>query len=322
MKAIILKKIASETDFKKRLETDINRIGYPMPIDTLDKRHLEGVAHKADSKEIVVTIPSGDIKVRWPDLSPVTLLAMHEYFTAKETNPEQAALRNRDAGVTAGCLGLTKESQALMDKASQKNPVLREEMPRSPQSKSPTPSPSPSPADTAMLKAEFDRNMPKFLLLLREFRWKQIPLNKIRTSNPDDEAQKTLLSKKVAREAEFQKRLVADINRIGYPLPVEKANKQRIEGAVRQATEEEIVVTVASGNLSLHWNDLSPSTLLAMHEYFTAKETNPEQLARRNWEAGVTAVCLGLTTEGQALMEKAAQKTPSLRDEMQLMLKP
>ena len=173
-----------------------------------------------------------------------------------------------------------------------------------------------------MLKAEFDRNMPKFLLLLREFRWKQIPLNKIRTSNPDDEAQKTLLSKKVAREAEFQKRLVADINRIGYPLPVEKANKQRIEGAVRQATEEEIVVTVASGNLSLHWNDLSPSTLLAMHEYFTAKETNPEQLARRNWEAGVTAVCLGLTTEGQALMEKAAQKTPSLRDEMQLMLKP
>ena len=143
---------------------------------------------------------------------------------------------------------------------------------------------------------------------------------KLAPAAPGEDAQKAVLVKMSAAQADFKKKLEDDIVAIGYPYAVSRRDGSRFEGTVHRISLSGIVITTPYGEVTLRMTELSPATLLAMSGYFTQRDTNPASAVQRNWLAGVTAVSMGLKNEGKALMEKAAAQRPDLQGEMKAIL--
>lgn len=180
-------------------------------------------------------------------------------------------------------------------------------------SATPAPSPSPSAANTAASRA-FDKSIELCDRYLLDCRRKEAAkeLQKLTPTTPEEEAKMSTRVKRMGAQGQFKKMLDEDVNKGGYPMPMSSRDGKHFNGGTKKAAPEGFSVSSPAGEITLRMGEIAPETILAMHEYFVKKETNPEEIAHRNWLAGVTAVTLGLKTEGKALMEKAGKDKPVL----------
>ena len=124
------------------------------------------------------------------------------------------------------------------------------------------------------------------------------------------------LLKKAQWLSQFKETIIADINAIGYPLPVAKINSAPIEGGVTKATQTLVEIQTKYGPVEVLWTEMPPAEILAISEYFTGKATTHEAVIERQWLSGVFAMTAGLSKDGKALLDNAAQMKPAYHDAM------
>jgi|GEM_PF-1374874 len=174
--------------------------------------------------------------------------------------------------------------------------------------------------DASMPFAQIAENCERRLLGFEPGEAKRDALAFLTPTTPSEGLQKALLEKKIAAMADFKKKLEEEIPKIGYPFPVDTKEAKRVPGGITQLFPAGVIVNSPEGEVKLRLNQLMPETLLEMSAYYAMKETDPDQLAQRNWNAGVAAFCMNLKTEGKALMEKAVKQKPALKKEMESIL--
>ena len=169
--------------------------------------------------------------------------------------------------------------------------------------------------DASMSFDQIAANCEKRLLSFMAGEAKRIDLVALTPTTPSQEAQKALLVKKADVMLDFKKKLEEDIAKNGYPLSVDTKEGKLVSGGITQLFPAGVIVNSPEGEVKLRLNQLTPETLLAMSDYYAKKEADPDQLAQRNWNAGIAAVCMGLKEEGMALVEKAVKQKPALKSE-------
>lgn len=135
-------------------------------------------------------------------------------------------------------------------------------------------------------------------------------LQKLTPATPYELAQVSSRTKRMGGQGQFKKMLDEDVNKGGYPLQMMSRDGKKFESGTKKASPEGFTISTPSGEISMRMGEISPETILAMHSYFVKTAPNAEEVARRNWLAGITALTLGLKTEGKALMEKAGTEKP------------
>ncbi|TSA29609.1 MAG: serine/threonine protein kinase [Verrucomicrobiaceae bacterium] len=180
-------------------------------------------------------------------------------------------------------------------------------------SATPSPAASPSPGSSTASK-EFDKGIEMCDRYLLDCRRKEAAkeLQKLTPSNPYEEAQLSTRTKRMNGQGQFKKLLDEDVNKGGYPLQMMSRDGKKYAGGTNKASPEGFSISTPSGEVSMRMGEISPETILAMHEYYVKKAVGSDDVAHRNWLAGITAVTLGLKTEGKALMEKAGKDKPVL----------
>ena len=177
----------------------------------------------------------------------------------------------------------------------------------------PVPSQASSPGNSP-LSEEFEKSIELCDRYLLDSRRKEAAkeLQKLTPATPYEQAQVASRTKRMNAQGQFKKMLDEDVNTLGYPLQMLGRDGKKFEGGTKSASSDGFTVSTPSGEISKRMGEISPETILAMHSYFVKKAPNSEDVARRNWLAGVTALTLGLKTEGKALMEKAGKERPGL----------
>jgi len=178
-----------------------------------------------------------------------------------------------------------------------------------------TPGPSASPtAGSSAASKEFDKGIEMFDRYLLDCRRKEAAkeLQKLNPSTPQEEAQVLTRTKRMNGQGQFKKLLDEDVNKSGYPMQITSRDGKKYAGGTKKASPEGFSISTPTGEISMRMGEIAPETILAMHDYYVKKAVGSEDVAHRNWLAGITAVTLGLKTEGKALMEKAGQEKPVL----------
>lgn len=169
-------------------------------------------------------------------------------------------------------------------------------------------------AGSSTSSKEFDKGIEMCDRYLLDCRRKEAAkeLQKLTPTTPFEEAQLSTRTKRMNGQGQFKKQLDEDINKFGYPMQIVSRDGKKYAGGTKKAAAEGFSISTPSGEISMRMGEASPETILAMHDYFVKKATSSDEVAHRNWLAGITAVTLGLKTEGKALMEKAGQEKPVL----------
>ncbi|HWB60671.1 MAG TPA: hypothetical protein VG733_14345, partial [Chthoniobacteraceae bacterium] len=140
----------------------------------------------------------------------------------------------------------------------------------------------------------------------------------VQVTDPPLVIERSNLLKKAQWLAQFKQTLIADINAVGYPLPVTKINSAPIEGGVNKATQTQIEIQTQYGMVDVLWTELPPAEIFSMANYFTNKAGSPQAIADRQWLSGVFAMTAGLTKDGRACLDSASQAKPEYHDELAL----
>ncbi len=177
-----------------------------------------------------------------------------------------------------------------------------------------TASPSPTAAASPASSKEFDKGIEMFDRYLLDCRRKEAAkeLQKLTPTTPYEEAVFSTRTKRMNGQGQFKKLLDEDVNKSGYPMQIMSRDGKKFSGGTKKASPEGFSISTPTGEISMRMGEVSPETVLAMHDYFVKKAVGSEDVAHRNWLAGITAVTLGLKTEGKALMEKAGKDKPVL----------
>jgi hypothetical protein len=125
----LLKKLQWLVKFKVALIADINAQGYPQPVSKRSGPPIAGGTRRADKSQIQVQVPYGVVPVPWNEIAPASVMGMADYFTKKTTAPDAVADRTWLAGVFAVQIGMQKEGEALLLKASQDKADYRDQLP-------------------------------------------------------------------------------------------------------------------------------------------------------------------------------------------------
>jgi DNA-directed RNA polymerase subunit RPC12/RpoP len=136
----------------------------------------------------------------------------------------------------------------------------------------------------------------------------------VRVTSRDLEDEKALLMKKPQWLQAFKATLSGDLSSTGYPGPVVKRIGAAVSGVVHKATKSEIVIQTPYGGMGVQWLEIAPSGILAMADYFTQKNTQPDAIADRLWLSGVFAFQVGLQKEGLLRLNRAAEKKADYKD--------
>jgi hypothetical protein len=119
-KEILLKKAQWLVAFKQTLITDVNTLGYPKPISRLRTGSpIAGGVRIATQTRLEIQTQYGTLFVDWNEIPPSEILAMAAYFTARAAAPDVAADRQWLSGVFAKETGMSREGNALLQKASE-----------------------------------------------------------------------------------------------------------------------------------------------------------------------------------------------------------
>jgi len=129
----------------------------------------------------------------------------------------------------------------------------------------------------------------------------------VQVTSGDLEDEKTSLLKKAQWLQAFKATLSNDLALTGYPQPVVKRIGASVSGMANKATKSQIEVQTPYGRVAIQWLEIAPSGILAMADYFTQKNTQPDAVADRLWLSGVFAFQNGLQKEGLALLKRAAE---------------
>ena len=131
--------------------------------------------------------------------------------------------------------------------------------------------------------------------------------------------ERELLAKRVDWLVEFKKHLIEDINATGCPAPLVKKNGQKLLGTVSRADDQQFELRVPFGTLpAVKWTDLSPMSVLQMARTFMRPTLPQPALADREWQASVFCLFTQLFSEGQALMDDAANRKPEYQNDRAL----
>ncbi len=137
--------------------------------------------------------------------------------------------------------------------------------------------------------------------------------------DPDLKEERAVLLKKSEWLTSFKNQLIRDVNTTGYPAVLQKKNGFRLEGGVRRASAKQVEMTTPYGSVPVLWSDLTPSTLLAMGNYFATKAAaSPEQAAERTWLCGVFAFESGMLEVGRTLVVQASQTRTEYQEQLKL----
>ena len=94
------------------------------------------------------------------------------------------------------------------------------------------------------------------------------------------------------------------IKRSGAPLP---------QGAI-QVSKLQLEIQTQYGKLPVPWSELSPSSVLAIAEFYILRNARAENIPDRCWLAGVYACQNGLRKQGVVLLNRAAEKKPEYKE--------
>lgn len=165
----------------------------------------------------------------------------------------------------------------------------------------------------AAAKAKFGSCLPAY-----QYAEAQQAIEETQITDPALGSEREDLLKKARWLAKFKETLIADINSMGYPLPVSKINSAPIEGGVSKATQTGIEIQTKYGNVEVLWTELPPAEILSMAGYFVGRTNSPPPVVDRQWLSGVFAVTAGMAKEGKAYLDAASQNRPDYKDQMQL----
>ena len=160
----------------------------------------------------------------------------------------------------------------------------------------------------------------KYSQLVEAFQYEEAcaTVQGLRVSIPELETERTALLKKAEWLQSFMSTLAADLAATGYPQPTIKRNGVAIAGTANKITKTQIEIQTQYGRVEVPWQEVSPGSVLAMAEYFAARNTKPETTADRWWVAGVFAVQNGLQKHGLELLNRAALSKPQYSESLPL----
>jgi hypothetical protein len=141
-------------------------------------------------------------------------------------------------------------------------------------------------------------------------------------STPDARKGRDALLKKAAWLREFKALLIQDINTSGYPNAITTRTGGRVPDGKKIATEDGLVVQTPFGNVPSPWTLLTPTEMLTMAGYYmqTVAAGAPQQLADRQWLAGVFACEEGMARDGRTLLVQASQVKDEYKNDLTLFL--
>ncbi len=119
-------------EFKRTLLEDLNTPGggYPQQIVSRTNVRLPKGIKSADEDELRGETSYGEAVLKWPDLSPHTLLDMAVYFADRVPDPKAAANRRWLAANFALDFALIPDARALAERAVKDLPELRADLPQ------------------------------------------------------------------------------------------------------------------------------------------------------------------------------------------------
>jgi serine/threonine protein kinase len=176
-----------------------------------------------------------------------------------------------------------------------------------------------TPADDPVAKAELEKLLrvrEKFAPAFAAYRFAEPQAEFSGLSFKTEAAQKKMaaLLKMADWLSNFKKRLVADLEREGFPFSIKAANGGALEGAIGGASDKEVKLKTPYGVIPIEWSKLSPDSVSSMAIYFLKKEKDQAVFAERKWELGIYLCQFGRGKVGSPILTELAPSKPEYAD--------